>query len=48
MSGFEFGEVGLPDPVTFGGRVVKDASAQRCPGLAIGAEALGQQQASTT
>src|SRR5690242_8850012 len=41
VGGLELREVGLPDPVTFGGWIVEDASTQRCPGLAVGAKPLG-------
>ena len=45
--GFEFGEVGLPDPVAFGGWVTEHSAAQYRPGLSVGSESLWQQQVST-
>jgi hypothetical protein len=44
----EFAEAGLPDPVAFGGRVVKDPAAQCGPGLAVGPEAARQQEPAST
>src|SRR6266540_1349822 len=41
---FELAEVGLPDPIAFGRRVVEHLAAQRRPGLAISPKTPRQQQ----
>jgi hypothetical protein len=41
----EFREVGVPDPVAFGRWVTKDLAPQYCPGFAVSAKALWQQEA---
>ena len=44
VGGFEFGEVGLPDSVAFGGRVAKHFAPQHRPGFAVGPKALREKQ----